>query len=256
MNYLKLNQFVIFLFFGIGLIQAQTPNWLWAHGAKGSGHESVIDAISDKNGNVYLTGEFYSSNFTIGSFSLAKIGLVDFFIAKYNSSGNVVWANSVGAANNYSSGISITSDNAGNIFVTGTFSSATITFGTTTITNSKEGSDDIFIVKYDSNGNVVWAKGAGGTDNEVCYDISTDASGNIYAIGYFESTSFNIGSIVLTSDIYADEDAFIAKYDKNGNEIWAKSISGNSHDIGTNIKIDANGNVLIAGHFQSSSLYP
>ena len=80
------------------------------------------------------------------------------------------------------------------------------------------GSMDVFIVKYDASGNMLWAKGAGGGSNEEGYSLSTDVSGNIYLSGYFTQPS-NFGTIKLTSAGQAD--LFLAKYDPSGNVLWA-----------------------------------
>ena len=71
----------------------------------------------------------------------------------------------------------------GNVYVTGYFQSPSFTFGTTTLTNSSIGTIgnyDILVIKYDSSGNPLWAKGAAGTSGEYAENISTDANGNIF----------------------------------------------------------------------------
>jgi hypothetical protein len=92
----------------------------------------------------------------------------------------------------------------------------------------------MFIVKYDSSGNILWAKSAGGVNNEEGYSITTDASGNIIVTGYFSSPATTIGSITLTnadgSGYYSD--MFIAKV----TESPLTSITrGNNNSISTNI---------------------
>jgi len=92
----------------------------------------------------------------------------------------------------------ISTDASGNIVVTGYFGSTHImTFGTTTLTNS--GMADIFVVKYDPNGNVLWAKSAGGTYDDWGDGISTDASGNIVVTGVFYTPTITFGTTILTN---------------------------------------------------------
>jgi hypothetical protein len=97
---------------------------------------------------------------------------------------NWLWAKSAGGAS-YDYGQSIATDVNGNVYVTGYFYSPSLTFGTTTLTNM--GLYDIFVVKYDANGNVLWAKSTGGTHLDEGYGISTDANGNVFVTGYFNS---------------------------------------------------------------------
>src|SRR4029077_7731002 len=110
----------------------------------------------------------YSLNF--GATTLYNSGSGDFFIAKYDSSGNVLWAkSSTGIGDEL--GFKITTDISGNIYVTGLYTS-TVTFGNTTLMNS--GAEDIFIVKYDASGNMLWAKSAGGSGNDNAEGTTTD----------------------------------------------------------------------------------
>jgi hypothetical protein len=139
------------------------------------------------------------------------------FIVKYDPSGNVLWAKSaVGPRFD----IYISTDASGNILVTGEFTSPTITFGATTLTNS--GSYDIFVVKYDPSGNVLWAKSVAGERQDLPAGISADASGNIVVTGNFESSTITFGTTTLThSGGY--HDMFVAKLSSTtGMEIFSK----------------------------------
>ena len=111
------------------------------------------------------------------------------FFNTISFSQNWNWARG-GKGGGYEIGNSVSADKLGNVFVTGTFSGSTITFGNFTLTNSD--SSDVYIVKYNSLGNVLWAKSAGGNaangDNEG-YSVSTDSIGNVFLTGYFNSSS-------------------------------------------------------------------
>ena len=119
------------------------------------------------------------------------------------------------------------------------------------MTNS---TNDIFVVKYDANGNVLWAKSAGGTSHDIAYGISTDAGGNVLLTGDFYSPSISFGTTTLTSASPGASDVFVVKYDANGNVLWAKSAGGIFTDIGYDISTDASGNVLVTGYFNSPSI--
>src|SRR5258706_6575866 len=90
---------------------------------------------------------------------------------------NWLWAR---AATGVAEGLSVATDASGNVFVTGYFVSDSITFGTTTLVNAGATNTDIFLAKYDGNGNVLWAKSAGGTPVDVGWCVATDASGNVF----------------------------------------------------------------------------
>ncbi|MBI3501612.1 MAG: T9SS type A sorting domain-containing protein [Bacteroidetes bacterium] len=179
-------------------------NALWAKSAGGN-ISDFGTAISAAAGNVYITGYFSSSTVTFGSTSLTNAGGEDIFIAKYDASGNVLWAKKAGGSS-VDDGLGIMADASGNAFITGVFGSTTITFGSTSLTNA--GSYDIFVAKYDASGNVVWAKGAGGTNDDFSYSVSINSS-NLFITGDFRSPSLAFGSTTLTNA--GGEDVFTAK---------------------------------------------
>ncbi len=115
------------------------------------------------------------------------------------------WAKQAGGTR-FTGGYGIALDGSANSYVVGDFS-GTITFGTSTSLTSA-GSGDVFVAKYDSAGNLAWAKSAGGTGNDVPGGIAVDGSGNSYVTGFFSGTA-TFGSITLTSA--GTGDVFVAK---------------------------------------------
>jgi hypothetical protein len=239
---------------------SQAPLWLWAVGAGGINAEQGNGIATDVNGDIIVTGTYYSPSITFGTTTLTLGGTQDIFVVKFSSSGNVIWANGEGGtASAYSNGIA--TDASGNIFVTGMFGGTSITFGTITLNNTPGGYYDMFIVKYDSAGNVQWAKKAGGADWDEAKGVSTDASGNVFVTGQYKSSSVTFGTTTLTNSGLVD--VFTVKYDGSGNVLWAKKGGGGSNDYGYGISTDANGNAFITGSiaglgsvFGSDTLHP
>jgi hypothetical protein len=115
-----------------------------------------------------------------------------------------IWAKRAGGTN-FDYGYSVCNDASGNVFVTGTFSSQNITFGSYTLTKTGAGySTDIFLVKYDSQGNVLWAKSAGGTSDDSGESVCVDTNGNVFVTGYFKSSTITFGSYILSNAGNAD----------------------------------------------------
>jgi hypothetical protein len=171
------------------------------------------------------------------------------FVVKYDSSGNVVWAKSEGTyASLYIP--SISTDDNGNCFITGYFNGNYVKFGNIQLTNvsGNTGMEDIFVVKLDNSGNVVWAKSAGGPSSDEGRCIKTDKNGNCYLTGMFRGVA-SFGSTNLFS--VGANDIFVAKYDSLGNVIWAQKAGGVYPDIGNGICISANGTSYITGNFFS-----
>ncbi|MBS4027701.1 MAG: SBBP repeat-containing protein [Ignavibacteriales bacterium] len=228
-------------------------NVMWAKSAGGTNSDDAYSITVDANGNSFVTGNFSSAAITFGTTTITNNGSYDMFIVKYNATGNVVWAKSAGGTN-YDNGSRIAVDANGNSFVTGWFQSSTITFGTTTLTNSSSDTADMFVVKYDASGNVVWAKSAGGTNSDYGYGIAVDANGNSLLTGYFRSPTITFGTTTLTNSSSDTADIFIVKYDTSGDVVWARSAGGTNSDIGSGIAVGANGGSLLTGYFRSSTI--
>ena len=191
-----------------------------------------------------MCGYFSSNTIVFGTYTLSNAGASDIYVVKYDQIGNVIWAKQIGGAgDDYIGYLSI--DNSGNLFVSGIFTSATLVFGATTLFNN--GMDDIFISKYDTLGNLIWVKQEGGNDREMVTGICSDSNGNLFLTGIFKSSSLNISSTTLTN--HGEFDILIAKYDANGNSIWAKNEGGTDSDYTNGICVDLNGNITVVGTF-------
>jgi len=231
---------------------AQAPDWLWAKRAGGIYYDGGQSVSIDNGGNIYVTGGFCSSSINFGAYTLTNASVsCDFFLVKYDAIGNVLWAKSAGGAGD-ENGYSVSTDNAGNVYVTGYFKSPSISFGSYTLLNAGTNSFDIFLVKYDANGNVLWAKSAGGASDDVGHSVFANSGGNVYVTGSSSSPSISFGSDTLTNA--GLDDIFLVKYDANGNELWAKRTGGSGGEIGYGVSSDSGGNVYITGYFGSQSL--
>ena len=234
---------------------SQVPEWAWAKSAGGASYDIGYAIATDAIGNIVVTGNFVSPTITFGKTTLTNSGENDIFVVKYDSSGNVLWAKSAGGVctpdvcGDISTGIS--TDLNGNIVVTGYFNSPIIAFDSTKLTNSGS-SSNIFVVKYNPNGNVIWAKSAGGTSWVLSWGISTDASGNIIITGNYYSPTLSFDSLTLSN--IGENDIFVVKYDSNGNVLWAKSAGGTLGEEGYSVSTDANGNIVVTGSFSSPTL--
>ena len=176
-----INSIVLFLllqfFIVIEKSYSQTANWIWAKAAGGTSDDAGLSVAVDTGGNIYVTGLFNQS-ITFGTTLLTSAGSNDMYLVKYSPGGTVIWARSAGGLS-YDAGLAVTTDNAGNVFVTGSFGSTNITFGAFTLANSSS-NQDMFVVKYGSNGNVIWAHSAGGNGKDEGLGVATDINGNVF----------------------------------------------------------------------------
>lgn len=243
----------------------------WAKSAGGTGYEEIIGITIDDAGNSYVCG-YYEANTTFGPTEanetiLTSPGGTSIFFAKYDGNGLLVWAKSAGGSS-FDTAEDIALDGAGNIYITGFFSDSA-TFGpseTNETTLTSVGFDDIFVAKYDGNGELVWVAQSGGLNNrQFVRDsgkaIAVDDAGNSYITGAFNFTAtFGDGEANETDLTSAgSEDVFVAKYDTNGLLQWAKRAGGSGgrffSDRGNDIAIDNAGHAYVTGYFNGAATF-
>lgn len=234
-------------------IYAQSTDWSWSKGAGGISNEYTKSLATDPADNLIAVGYFGSTSISFGSIKLNNISQNndDIFISKHDPSGNVLWARSEGGRES-DAALAVSTDSKGNAYVGGYFKSGSITFGTTTLFNADPFLGDLFLVKYDSEGNVVWARGAKNNKlHDVITAVTVDKSDNIYVTGHFQSGSITFDNFTLYNNAFPYQDIFVVKYNKDGDVLWAKRAGGNSNDIPNAITADPLENVIICGQFAS-----
>ncbi len=165
---------------------------------------------SDATGNIYITGNVQGS-VDLGTVTLSGNGSPCFFIAKFDSSGNSVWAKSpTGSADMASRGYGLAIDKNNNLYATGEFL-GTVAFDATpsiTCSGGVHGSYDVFVVKFNSSGSAVWSVAAGGAGDDAGNSVSANA-GTISVTGGYAGAA-NFGSLSLSSPL-AGSNSFVAR---------------------------------------------
>ncbi|HYV54141.1 MAG TPA: T9SS type A sorting domain-containing protein [Chitinophagaceae bacterium] len=229
-----------------------TGTVFWAKSSYGAGDNECNDIAVDNSSNSYLTGKFGAPFVSFDTDTLFKPGAgTNPFLVKYDQSGNEIWAKGgEGAGTNI--GTSVAVDTSGNIYIAGSYNAQNLIFDSDTVINTAAGFTDVFIVKYNSAGNVIWVKNIGGILAENCSAILTDNSGNLYITGIFSSPNLTLGAFTLTCT--GGVDLYIAKLDPSGNVLWAKSAGGSGSEYGYNLTLDLTGNLYLTGMFSSPNL--
>ena len=153
-----------------------------------------------------------------------------------------------GGGLNQDEALDIATDASGNSYVTGYFGS-TLNFESG-VTLSSSGLSDVFLLKADNTGQVLWAVKGGGTADERANSVCTDNAGNVYITGYFQGTT-TFGATSVTSA--GVQDIFVAKYNTAGVLQWVRRAGGSGADLGVGIAVDNSGNVIVTGEFRNTA---
>ena len=230
-------------------------NILWHTSAGGTLADGAFSLAVDADDNIYVAGDFASPSVSFGSATLTNNDSVNHvFLVKYSSSGVVQWATAAGAEKD-ALATSVVLDLAGYPYLSGTFSSAAIGFGVDTLHNSTS-FGNMFLVKYNLAGDLLWLKGAATADNVYPQSLSIDSSGYVYCGGYFSSNKATLGSYTISnSGLSGYADIYVAKYDNAGNVLWVATAGGPDDDVCYGTAVDLSGNVFLAGYFASPACY-
>jgi hypothetical protein len=209
---------------------------------------------SDGSGNVYLAGFTSSSTgiATSGAYQDYYNGNTDAFLAKFNSSGALLWATYFGGGDG-DNGFNLALDISGNIYLAGNTTSLSGIATSSAYQSSNSGSTDAFLAKFNGSGALQWATYFGGSSDENGNSVVTDASGNVYLAGTTKSSSGIATSGAYRTTIGGDYDAYIAKFNSSGVLQWSTYFGGINYDGGNSLAVDASGNIFLTGDTYSSS---
>lgn len=184
-----------------------------------AGEAVAVDAA----GNAYLTGR-------AGALNEDYAGEYDAFLTKFDSTGAELWTRQIGTSKSDQSQ-SVAVDSAGNVYITGGVGAALTPAG------ASEGG--AFLAKWDSNGNEVWTRqiGAGGVNSSNA--VVVDASDRVYISGFTNDA--------LQGPNAGWPDAFVARFDPNGDEVWLRQFGTSEHEVVHGIAVDTAGQVYLAG---------
>lgn len=243
-------------------------NYVWNKAIGGTGADQGTTLDFDSFGNIYLTGHFFGSfDFDTGAgvTTVTSSGGTDIFINKLDPTGNFIWVKTLGSTD-LDYGYSIVVDASDNIYVTGQYrNTIDLDAGAGLATYTAVGGDDIYLIKYDSNGNYIWSKSVGQFTQDSGNSLALDAAGNIYLYGMFATfggtnpIQFNPPSCPVVGQTALD--IFVSKYQPNGNYDWTFTLTSTGHDFQhyRSIVIDNTNAIHVCGLFGfgsgSNSLY-
>ena len=222
---------------------------LWVDNIGGSDTEYGRAVDVDDQGNTYLAGEFQGATYAGNVYLSTSSSYDQTLLVKYDQNGSVVWAKQGGdySSTDEAHGVAVSTN--GSVYLTGRFN-GTADFGTLPDL-SPAGSYDAFLVRYDANGNELWARSYGGVSAEYGEEVATDADGNAYIAGrFYDYVDMNNGFSL--SDPGGNYGGYLAKVDSFGNTQWVRGLVGSSTDYIMDVDADAAGNVYIAAYSAST----
>ncbi len=240
---------------GVLIKMNDSGNLLWDTYYGGSSGDEGTGCAVDIQGNVFLTGETYSSaGIAFNGFQMSYGGGGDSFIVKFDSLGNRLWSTYYGNAfaADYTSCVA---DNNGNVYLASAVAYGdNLAFNGHQMTNGGGGVFDALLVKFDSLGNRLWATLYGGNLPELGWDCGTDSFGNVYLGGMAQSTyniAFN-GFQNTQADTLVDQgDAYIVKFNSSGVRQWGSYLGGPHEELGFGMYISPIGQIYLCGRTRS-----
>ena len=230
--------------------------WAFRIGDAGSERSNSLDV--DASGNIYLTGIFSTTvDFDPGSgtATLISAGSNDIFIAKYDSAGNYTWALGLGGVSS-DIGEVVLNDGQGNLYLGGEFGSDSIDIdpgaGSVILYNaSSSSSQDPFIAKFDTAGNLLWGKSFQGPNSDYVKGLAIDANQRIVIGGYYTNNLVVdpvAGISILTN---GTTDCYIVRLTSTGAYDWSAGFGGLQSDLLTGIAVSGN-DMIVTGNFQGN----
>jgi hypothetical protein len=227
---------------------------LWATYFGGSGSESAAGLAIDNSGNIYIVGYTASSSgiATSGAYKTTFGGTYDAFLAKFNSSGSLLWSTYYGGSDD-DEGEAIALDGSGNIFIAGISASTSGIATAGAFQTAFGGIDDAFLAKFNSSGTLSWATYYGGSGIENGFSLTTDTGGHIYLSGNTGSSTGIATPGAYQTSLSGIQDGFLVKFSGSGARTWATYYGGSGSENPEQICTDDSGNIFMTGFTTSSS---
>ncbi|MCB9232058.1 MAG: T9SS type A sorting domain-containing protein [Bacteroidia bacterium] len=220
----------------------------WVQRMGGSGTDKGNALSIDGQGNVFLAAQ---ANLYLSPGGSAHSGhsgangsrhLLDGIIAKYGANANMQWIRIIDGTV-YTLSTDIAADPSGYSYAVGIYDGLVYLDQDTLQT---KGQDDVYLVRLDPQGQMIWGTGMGGTGNEDNAHVAVTPNGDVVVAGVFEGTAFFDGDTLVSA---GGKDIFLVKYSQTGVHLWSKSYPGAGNQTLKGLEVDSQGNIVIAGYF-------
>jgi hypothetical protein len=205
----------------------------------GSDDDIGTSVIQTFDNGFLIVGSTASVN---GIFGGQNLGDQDIFALKLDSNGNIEWLNNYGG-NNIDGATDVIEDQAGNFVIAGFTRSNSGNFS-----GQFRGNTDAVMIKINPNGNFLWARTYGGSNEDIAFSVTEGPNGGYILAGSTRSVDGNFPERNNNSS-----DAFLILTDINGQPAWARAFGGTADDEARSVTISQQNGIITAGSFQSSN---
>jgi len=232
---------------------------IWSTYYGGIGIERGYDCVTDASGNIYMSGDSDgASNISTSNSHQPNYGggNYDAYLVKFNSNGQRLWCTYYGGSLT-EEGYGCATDLQGNAYLTGYTESINSANIASSGSNQSifTGSQSAFLVKFDANGQRQWGTYYGDL-NSSAYACAVDQRGNVFLTGL---CGFNNGNSISTASSHQQNwggavwDAFLVKFNANGQRQWGTYYGGMGTDVSRDCVIDSDDNVYICGYTETNT---
>ena len=246
-------------------------NVIWARNEGGAaGHEidvSIGGGVSgirvlgtaglatDVSGNIYVATNFSNPTVSVGGTTFVNTNPTgntdDILLVKYDPAGHVVWGKSAGGKQaDDAYGLTVTP--AGDIYISGVTTSASVVFGSSIISDASGGIGNGFIARFDSTGTSVWASVTGGVNGDFAAGVASDASSCVYVTGGFSDPSISFEGSAISNPYPGNVSLYLAKFDPSNTVVWSKTVGDTTAEAGAwgyCIAMSPCGTIWVSGSF-------
>ena len=221
---------------------------------RGEGSATASGIAVDTDGNVVVSGDF-SGDFDLsgdGKPDVHSRGGLDLLLAKFDRAGHLLWVKTAGGPGQ-ERGYRLALRADGSVYWTGSYEHDVDIDGDGTVDLRSRGRSDVFVARHDRDGNLMWARSAGGPGVDYAQDIEVDAQGSAYIAGDFsDHADFNDDGVADVTGIERRE-AFMAKWTADGDWVWTVAGVGPGNNRGVGVAVDGNGTVYLTGWIQGKA---
>lgn len=229
--------------------------YIWSTYYGGSNEDYARAIAANQNGNFFITGETWSTNFPVTSGTLS--GVLDAYLVGFNSNGIRLWGTYYGGTAS-ESGYGLATDLNGDVFIQGITNSTNLPTSNGAFQTTFAGVQDAFLAKFSGTGIFTWGTYYGGNNvDQGIGGVATDLNGNVFIQGTTKSYNLPVSATAYQNAIGGGSDAYIAKFSPIGNFVWGTYFGGPNHEEGEGgLATDLNGNLYVQGSTQSNILTP